>query len=76
MVRAKSEAAHEAGVSAGVINGLIDEGALETVVLPPEPVAQPPDPDHRACRISPTRSAQAADALRASVAKGGFSVSR
>ncbi len=46
MVRAKSEAAHEAGVSAGVINGLIDEGALETVVLPPEPVARPPDPDH------------------------------
>ena len=47
MVRAKSEAAHEAGVSAGVIDGLIDEGALETLVLPPEPVARQPDPDHR-----------------------------
>ena len=47
MVRPKSEAAHEAGVSAGVINGLIDEGALETLVLPPEPVARQPDPDHR-----------------------------
>src|SRR3954465_8036327 len=46
MVRAKSEAAHEAGVSAGVIDGLIDEGALETLVLPQEPVARPPDPDH------------------------------
>ena len=46
MVRAKSEAAHEAGVSAGVIDGLIDEGALETLVLPPEPVARQPDPDH------------------------------
>src|SRR4029078_145851 len=34
MVRAKSEAAHEAGVSAGVIDGLVDEGALETLVLP------------------------------------------
>ena len=49
MVRAKSEAAHEAGVSAGVIDGLVDEGALETLVLPPEPVAAPPDPDQR-CR--------------------------
>src|SRR3954465_13001126 len=41
----KSEAAHEAGVSVGVIDGLIDEGALETLVMPPEPVARQPDPD-------------------------------
>src|SRR5580658_5278535 len=39
MVRAKSEAAREAGVSSGVIDGLIDEGTIETLVLPPEPVA-------------------------------------
>ncbi len=52
MLRGKSEAAREAGVSAGVIDGLIDEGALETVVLPPEPVAQKPDPDLPR-RISP-----------------------
>ena len=45
MVRGKSDAAREAGVSAGVIDGLIDEGTLETVVLPPEPVAAKPDPD-------------------------------
>src|ERR1700693_2469134 len=45
MVRGKSEAAREAGVSAGVIDGLIDEGTLETLVLPPEPVAEKPDPD-------------------------------
>src|SRR4029077_15400949 len=37
MVRGKSDAAREAGVSTGVIDGLIDEGTLETVVLPPEP---------------------------------------
>ncbi len=48
MVRGKSEAAREAGVSAGVIDGLIDEGTLETVVLPPEPVAEKPDPDFAA----------------------------
>ena len=45
MTRAKADAAHEAGVSPAVINGLIDEGTLETVVLPPDPVAEPPDPD-------------------------------
>src|SRR6188508_1510257 len=40
MTRAKGDAAQEAGVSAGVIDGLIDEGTLETLVLPPDPVAQ------------------------------------
>jgi primosomal protein N' (replication factor Y) (superfamily II helicase) len=45
MTRAKGDAAQEAGVSAGVIDGLIDEGTLETLVLPLDPVAQPPDPD-------------------------------
>ena len=61
MVRGKSEAAREAGVSAGVIDGLIDEGTLETLVLPPEPVAEKPDPDfvaagiHGAIRAPPPR---------------------
>src|SRR6202167_5976781 len=45
MVRAKGEAARDAGVSAGVIDGLVDEGTIEIVVLPPEPVAEKPDPD-------------------------------
>ena len=45
MLRSKSDAAREAGVSTGVIDGLIDEGTLETLVLPPEPVAERPDPD-------------------------------
>ena len=35
LTRSKGEGAQEAGVSAGVIDGLIDEGTLETVVLPP-----------------------------------------
>jgi len=43
--RAKGEAAREAGVSSTVLDGLIDEGTLETLVLQPEPVARPPDPD-------------------------------
>lgn len=44
IVRLKRELAHAAGVSAGVINGLVDEGALETVALLAEPVAEMPDP--------------------------------
>ena len=73
MVRAKSEAAHEAGVSAGVIDGLVDEGTLETLVLAPEPVARRPDPEHAVPDFTVAQR-DASDALRASVAKGGFSV--
>src|SRR4029078_4432893 len=73
MVRPKSEAAHESGVSAGVIDGLIDEGTLETLVLPPEPVARQPGPVHAVPELTDPQRA-AADALRATVAKGGFSV--
>ena len=73
MVRGKSDAAREAGVSAGVIDGLIDEGTLEAVVLPPEPVAQKPDPDFVQSEFTPDQSA-AATALKATVAKGGYAV--
>jgi primosomal protein N' (replication factor Y) len=71
--RSKSEAAQEAGVSAGVIDGLIDEGALETLLLPPEPVATAPDPAHHAPELTDAQRA-AAETLRATVGKGGFSV--
>ncbi|HMG78613.1 MAG TPA: primosomal protein N' [Xanthobacteraceae bacterium] len=73
MVRGKSEAAREAGVSVGVIDGLVDEGTLEVLVLPPEPVAQKPDPDFVQSEFTPDQSA-AATALKATVAKGGYSV--
>ena len=58
MVRAKGEAAREAGVSAGVIDGLVDEGTLETLVLPPEPVARSARSGYRAARSSRRRSAR------------------
>jgi primosomal protein N' (replication factor Y) len=73
MVRTKAEIAQEAGVSAGVVDGLIDEGTLETLVLPPEPVAQAPDPDHLLPELSAAQEA-AASALRALVG-AGFSAS-
>ena len=73
LVRSKSEAAQEAGVSAGVIDGLIDEGTLETVVLPPEPVMSQPDPDFRKPEFSLGQLA-AADTLRTTVTQGGYTV--
>ncbi len=71
MARLKSEAAQEAGVSVGVIDGLIDEGTLETLVLPPEPVAQAPDPDHFLPDLSDEQNA-AAQTLKEAL-NGGFS---
>jgi primosomal protein N' (replication factor Y) (superfamily II helicase) len=73
MVRGKSDAAREAGVSSGVIDGLIDEGTLETVVLPPEPVAEKPEPDFVQTEFSAEQAAAAA-ALKATVVEGGYSV--
>lgn len=72
--RAKGDAAREAGVSAGVIDGLIDEGTLETIVLPPEPLMRVPDPDFRKPEFSLAQLA-AADALRTTVDQGGYTVS-
>jgi len=74
LVRAKNDAAREAGVSPGVIDGLIDEGTLETLVLPPAPVAELPDPNHRAMDFTAAQ-AEAAARLRAAVAAQAFSVS-
>jgi primosomal protein N' (replication factor Y) (superfamily II helicase) len=73
LLRTKAEAAKDAGVSVGVIDGLIDEGTLETIALPPEPVARQPDPDYRTPEFTgPQR--MAADILRGAVAHGGFAV--
>ena len=72
VLRSKAEAAQEAGVSAGVIDGLIDEETLETVVLPPAPVAGEPDPDFAEPDFTSAQE-QAAAALRESVRGGGFS---
>ncbi|MCE4223923.1 primosomal protein N' [Methylobacterium sp. C25] len=59
-VRGKSALAKEAGVSLSVVDGLVDDGALETVALLPEPVALPPDPDFP--RETPLSEAQDAAA--------------
>ncbi|MBS7586178.1 primosomal protein N' [Ancylobacter defluvii] len=72
-LRPKGDAAREAGVSPSVVDGLIDEGVLETVTLPPEPAAEPPDPDHAVPELLPGQQA-AADVLREAVAAHEFRV--
>src|SRR5579883_116468 len=73
MARGKSEAAREAGVSTSVIDSLIDDGAVEAVALPPERVAEKPDPDFVQPEFTAAQPAAAA-ALKTTVAQGGFSV--
>jgi primosomal protein N' (replication factor Y) len=73
LLRSKREAAEQAGVSLGVIDGLVDEGTLEAVAMAPEPVAALPDPDHHAPDLTAAQRT-AADALRATVAAGCYSV--
>ncbi len=72
LTRTKGEVAHEAGVSTAVINTLIDEGTLETVVLPPEPVAKQPDVDFAVTEFSDVQRG-AAEQARELVKAGGFS---
>jgi primosomal protein N' (replication factor Y) len=73
LARGKGEAAQSAGVSVGVIDGLVDDGTLETLVLPPEPVARRPDPGFAPPDFTSAQRA-AADALRASAGRGGYGV--
>jgi primosomal protein N' (replication factor Y) (superfamily II helicase) len=72
LARGKRDVAEEAGVTIGVVDGLIDEGTLTTLVLPPDPVARPPDPDFAAPDLSLSQR-EAADRLRA-LAEGGYGV--
>jgi primosomal protein N' (replication factor Y) len=73
LARHKGEAAEESGVSVGVIDALVDEGTLEALPLPPAPVARTPDPSFFTPDFTEAQRA-AADALRATVDGGGFSV--
>jgi primosomal protein N' (replication factor Y) len=74
LVRSKGDTAREAGVSPGVIDGLVDEGTLETLVLAPEPVAQRPDPEHPRSELTAAQARAAAE-LHARMTSGGFSAS-
>lgn len=67
-LRGKSALAKEAGVSLSVVDGLIDDGALETLAIAPEPVAPVPDPDHPRVPLSEAQ-AEAVAALDAIIAE-------
>ncbi len=69
----KSGLAAAAGVSPGVVQGLVAAGTLETVSMPARPVALPPDPDYGAPELNVGQAA-AADHLRKMVTAGGYSV--
>jgi primosomal protein N' (replication factor Y) len=71
--RLKREAAEEAGVSPGVIDGLIDDGTLIAEPMPAEPVSRQPDPAFAEPELADAQRA-AGDALRETVAASGFSV--
>jgi primosomal protein N' (replication factor Y) len=62
LVRLKRELSQEAGVSIGVVDGLIDEGTLETVALLAEPAAESPDPEFSQNNLSADQRS-AADTL-------------
>src|SRR5213082_3120795 len=73
LLHGKSEAAREAGVSAGVIDGLVDEGTL-TVEAMPRPLP-PPAPDASFAQPEFSREQRpAVDAMRALAANGTFHV--
>ncbi len=65
--------AQAAGCSAGVIDSLVDAGALEIVALPAARAAAP-DPDFHSPALEPAQ-AQAAAALVEAIAAGGYSAS-
>src|SRR5271170_3197162 len=68
----KAALAALAGSSTGIIDGLVADGALVPVALPPEAVAAPLDPDFSLTRLNPDQRA-AGDDLSRVVADRTFS---
>lgn len=71
LLHGKSDVAKEAGVSPGVIDGLVDEGTLQVEPVPRENPALEPDPDFAPADFSPEQ-ARAAETMRGLVTAGGF----
>ncbi len=73
LLHGKSDVVREAGVSASVVDGLVDEGTLATEPMPREAPAQEPDPDFAAADFSPDQTTAAA-MLREMASAGEFQV--
>lgn len=67
----KKDLAKAAGCSPGVIDALVDDGALEVIAAPPEPVARALDPAYAAPKLEPAQRL-AADALSDAVRARGY----
>ena len=72
LMHAKSDVAHEAGVSTSVIDGLVDEGTLEVAPLPARGAPQP-DPDFAVPDFLDEQR-DGAEAMRAMAARDAFEV--
>src|SRR5205085_4670497 len=73
LLHGKSDAAKQAGVSAGVVDSLVDEGTLMTEAMPRALAPPAPDPSFAAPEFS-RQQRTAADAMRALAANGSFHV--
>jgi primosomal protein N' (replication factor Y) len=63
--------AAKAGVSSGVVKGLVEEGALEAQLILPEAAFAAPDPSRPGPKLNPSQRA-AAQALEGLLDQGGF----
>ena len=68
----KSGLAHAAGVTPSVVDGLMKQGSLDTVMLPPADLVRAPDPEFDLTMLDADQAA-AATTLVANVRQGGFS---
>ena len=66
-----ADLARAAGVSSGVVKGLIDEGVLEIIEIAAEAAFDRPDPDHAPAALNGDQAASAT-AMAEGVAGGGF----
>src|SRR3954468_7511375 len=73
LLHGKADAAKQAGVSTGVVDGLVDEGTLIAEPLPPAPPPPAPDPSFAMPDFS-RQQRSAVDAMRALAANGSFHV--
>src|SRR6202166_3334552 len=73
LLHGKAAVAKEAGVSTGVIDGLVDEGTLLTEAMPRAPAPPAPDPSFAMPDFSRQQRA-GVDAMRALAANGTFHV--
>jgi primosomal protein N' (replication factor Y) len=68
-----ADLARAAGVSSGVVKGLVDEGALALELVVAEAAFRAPDPGRAGALLNASQAAAAA-ALRTMVGEGGFNV--